>query len=168
MRPPNGPIKGGTLASAVSQPLTLELSTTLDLAETSVLDYYAWHVVPHTGELYLVLIGYHFLSDEPGDLRLTVAACITLPPFTDPGVIALASWTTDLGAPSIVRVYRVTPCRNRHALPYDWWRRLVLEIANSTIKIAPVLFTPCWRFRHLIESGGIALCHNRTRLTAPR
>ena len=79
------------MASVVSQPLTLELSTTLDLAETSVLDYYAWHVVPHAGELYLVLIGYHFLSDEPGDLHLTVAACITLPPFTDPGVIALAS-----------------------------------------------------------------------------
>ena len=79
------------MASAVSQPLTHELSTTLDLAETSVLDYYAWHVVPHAGELYLVLIGYHFMSDEPGDLRLTVTACITLPPFTDPGAIALAS-----------------------------------------------------------------------------
>ena len=87
----NRPIKGGTLASVVSQPLTLELSTTLDLAETSVLDYYAWHVVPHEGELYLVLIGYHFMSDEPGDLRLTVAASIPLPPFTDSGVIALAS-----------------------------------------------------------------------------
>ena len=91
MRPPNGPIKGGTLASAGSQPLTLELSTTLDLAETSVLDYYAWHVVPHEGELYLVLIGYHFMSDEPGDLHLTVTASITLLPFTDSGVIALAS-----------------------------------------------------------------------------
>ena len=46
----NRPIKGGTLASVVSQSLTLELSTTLDLAETSALDYYTWYVVPFEGE----------------------------------------------------------------------------------------------------------------------
>ena len=81
-------IKGGTLASVVSQSLALELSTTLDLAETSVLDYYAWYVVPHEGEQHLVLIGHHY---GPDGLRLTVAASITLPPFTESGAIALAS-----------------------------------------------------------------------------
>ena len=84
----NKSIKGGTLASVVSQSLTLKLSTILDLAETSVLDYYAWYVVPLEGEQYLVLIGHHY---SPDGLRLTVTASITLPPFTDPGAIALAS-----------------------------------------------------------------------------
>ena len=84
-------IKGGTLASVVSQPLTLELSTTLDLAETSALDYYAWYVVPFEGENYLVLIGHHLAPEMPGGLLLTVAASIKLPPYTDSGIIALAS-----------------------------------------------------------------------------
>ena len=76
------------MASVVSQSLALELSTTLDLAETSVLDYYAWYVVPHEGDHYLVLFGHHY---TPDGLRLTIAASITLPPFTEPGAIALAS-----------------------------------------------------------------------------
>ena len=79
------------MASVVSQPLTLELSTTLDLAETSALDYYAWYVVPFEGENYLVLIGHHSVPEVPGGLLLTVAASIKLPPYTDSGVIALAS-----------------------------------------------------------------------------
>ena len=79
------------MASAVSQSLALELSTTLDLAETSTLDYYAWHVVPFEGENYLVLIGYHSTPEVPGSLWLTVAASIKLPPYTDSGKIALAS-----------------------------------------------------------------------------
>ena len=79
------------MAQAVSQSLTLELSTTLDLAETSALDYYAWYIVPYEGENYLVLIGHHSAPEELGGLRLTVAASIKLPPFTDSGVIALAS-----------------------------------------------------------------------------
>ena len=79
------------MASVGSQPLTLELSTTLDLAETSALDYYAWYVVPLEGENYLVLIGHHLAPEMPGDLLLTVAASIKLPPYTDSGVIALAS-----------------------------------------------------------------------------
>ena len=85
------PINGGTLASVVSQSLTLELSTTLDLAETSALDYYTWYIVPHAGKQYLVLFGHHLVPEEPGGLRLTIAACIKLPLFTDSGVIALAS-----------------------------------------------------------------------------
>ena len=87
----NRPIKGGTLASPVSQSLTHELSTTLDLAETSALDYYAWYVVPFEGKNYLVLIGHHSVPEELGGLRLTIAASIKLPPFTDSGIIALAS-----------------------------------------------------------------------------
>ena len=87
----NRPIKGGTLASVVSQSLTHELSTTLDLAETSALDYYAWYVVPFKGENYLVLIGHHSAPEASGGLRLTVAVSIKLPPLTDSGVIALAS-----------------------------------------------------------------------------
>ena len=79
------------MASVVSQPLTLELSTTLDLAETSALDYYAWYVVPFEGENYLVLIGHHIAPEVPDGLLLTVAASIKLPPYTDSGVIALAS-----------------------------------------------------------------------------
>ena len=79
------------MASVVSQPLTLKLSTTLDLAETSALDYYAWHVVPFEGENYLVLIGYHSAPEVPGGLYLTVAASIKLLPYTESGEIALAS-----------------------------------------------------------------------------
>ena len=78
------------MASVVSQSLAFELSTTLDLAETLVLDYYAWHIVPHAGEHYLVLIGYHSVVGEPGTLCLTVAASIRLPPSYDSGVTTLA------------------------------------------------------------------------------
>ena len=79
------------MASVVSQSLTLELSTTLDLAETSALDYYTWYVVPFKGENYLVLIGHHSVPEVSGGLRLTVAAFIKLLPLTDSGAIALAS-----------------------------------------------------------------------------
>ena len=79
------------MASVVSQSLTLELSTTLDLAETSALDYYAWYVVPFEGENYLVLIGHHSAPEASGGLRLTIATSIKLPPLTDSGTIALAS-----------------------------------------------------------------------------
>ena len=51
------------MPQSVSQPLTLELSTTLDLAETSALDYYAWHVVPFAGKNYLVSIGYYLVPE---------------------------------------------------------------------------------------------------------
>ena len=78
------------MASPVSQSLTRKLSTTLDLAETSALDYYAWYVVPFEGENYLVLIGHHSAPEELGGLRLTITASIKLPPFTDSGVIALS------------------------------------------------------------------------------
>ena len=56
------------MPQSVSQPLTHELSTTLDLAETSALDYYAWHVVPFTGKNYLVSIGYHLAPEVRGGL----------------------------------------------------------------------------------------------------
>ena len=79
------------MASVVSQSLTLELSTTLDLAETSALDYYAWYVVPFEGKNYLVLIGHHSAPEASGGLCLTIAASIKLPPLTDSGAIALAS-----------------------------------------------------------------------------
>ena len=79
------------MASVVSQHLTLELLTTLDLAETSALDYYAWYIVPLEGENYLVLIGHHIVPEVPGGLLLTVVASIKLPLYTDSGVIALAS-----------------------------------------------------------------------------
>ena len=79
------------MASAVSQPLTLKLSTTLDLAETSALDYYAWYIVPLEAKNYLVLIGHHLVPEMPGGLLLTVATSIKLPPYTNSGIIALAS-----------------------------------------------------------------------------
>ena len=79
------------MASVVSQSLTLELSITLDLAETSALDYYAWYVVPFEGENYLVLIGHHSVPEASGGPCLTVAAFIKLPSLTDSGAIALAS-----------------------------------------------------------------------------
>ena len=79
------------MASAVSQSLTLELSTTLDLAETSTLDYYAWYIVPFEGENYLVLIGHHSVPEASGSLRLTVTTSIKLPPLTNSGAITLAS-----------------------------------------------------------------------------
>ena len=79
------------MPQSVSQPLTLELSTTLDLAETSALDYYAWHVVPFAGENYLVSIGYYLAPEVRGSLHLTVAASIRLPPYTDSGKTALAN-----------------------------------------------------------------------------
>ena len=79
------------MASVVSQSLTLELSTTLDLAETSALDYYAWYIVPFEGENYLVLIGHHSAPEVPGSLLLTIAASIKLPSYTDSGEITLAS-----------------------------------------------------------------------------
>ena len=79
------------MASVVSQSLTLELSTTLDLAETSALDYYTWYVVPFEGENYLVLIGHYSAPEASGGLHLTIAAFIKLPPLTNLGAIALAS-----------------------------------------------------------------------------
>ena len=79
------------MPQSVSQPLTLELSTTLDLAETSALDYYAWHLVPFAGENYLVSIGYYLAPEVRGGLQLTVAASIRLPPYTDSGETALAN-----------------------------------------------------------------------------
>ena len=92
------------MPQSASQPLTLELSTTLDLAETSALDYYAWHVVPFAGENYLVSIGYYLAPEVRGGLQLTVAASIRLPPYTDSGETCLSQLITDLGAPSIVSV----------------------------------------------------------------
>ena len=79
------------MPQSVSQPLTHELSTTLDLAETSVLDYYAWHVVPFTGKNYLVSIGYYLAPEVRGGLQLTIAASIRLPLYTDSGKTALAN-----------------------------------------------------------------------------
>ena len=79
------------MPQSVSQPLTLELSTTLDLAETSALDYYAWHVVPFAGKNYLVSIGYYLVPEVRGGLQLTVAASIRLPPYTDSGKTTLAN-----------------------------------------------------------------------------
>ena len=78
------------MPQSVSQPLTLELSTTLDLAETSALDYYSWHIVPFAGKNYLVSIGYYLVPEVRGGLQLTVAASIRLPPYTDSGKTALA------------------------------------------------------------------------------
>ena len=76
----------------VSQSLALELFTTLDLAETSVLDY-AWHVVPNSGETCLVLIAYLSVAEESGGshLGLTVITAIKLPAFTKSGDYALVS-----------------------------------------------------------------------------
>ena len=90
-RSPPKSIKRGILASAVSQSLTPELSTTLDLAETSVLDY-AWHVVPFAGKNHLVLFAYLSVVEELGGSRfaLTVVTAITLPPFTESGEVTLA------------------------------------------------------------------------------
>ena len=79
------------MPQSVSQPLTLELSTTLDLAETSALDYYAWHVVPFAGKNYLVSIGYYLAPEVQGGLQLTVATSIRLLPYTDSGKTALAN-----------------------------------------------------------------------------
>ena len=77
-----------------SRSLTPELITTLDLAETSVLDY-AWHVVPSSGKNYLVLIAYFSVTEESGGshLELTVVTAVKLPLFTESGETALASWT---------------------------------------------------------------------------
>ena len=79
------------MPQSVSQPLTLELSTTLDLAETFALDYYTWWVVPFTGENHLVSIGYYLVPEVRGGLQLTVPASIRLPPYTDSGETALAN-----------------------------------------------------------------------------
>ena len=77
---------------AVSQSLTPELNTTLDLAETSVLDY-AWHVVPYAGKNHLVLITYLSVTEESGGshLGLAIITAIKLLPFTKTGETALAS-----------------------------------------------------------------------------
>ena len=83
------PIKEAHWPQSVSQPLTLELSTMLDLAETSALDYYTWHVV--VGKNYLVSIGYYLVPEVRGGLQLTVAASIRLPPYIDSGETALAN-----------------------------------------------------------------------------
>ena len=86
------PIKGGTLASVVSQSLALESSTTLDPTETSLLDC-AWHVVPYEGVTYLALIGYLSVTYASGEsaLGLNVLACIELPSAPEAGDTALAS-----------------------------------------------------------------------------
>ena len=64
VRPSKKPYKRRHIGlSRESQPLTLKLSTTLDLAETSALDYYAWHVVPFAGKNYLVSIGYYLAPE---------------------------------------------------------------------------------------------------------
>ena len=76
----------------VSQSLALELITTLDLAETSVLDY-AWHVIPYSGKYHLVLIAYLSIAKESGSshLGLAVIANIKLQLFAKSGDYALAS-----------------------------------------------------------------------------
>ena len=51
---------------AVSQPLTHELFTTLDLAETSALDC-AWHVVPFEDESTIVLVACLSVVKESGE-----------------------------------------------------------------------------------------------------
>ena len=86
------PIKGGTLASSVSQSLALESSTTLDTTETSLLDC-AWHVVPYEGVTYLALIGYLSVTYVSGEsaLGLNVFACIELPSAPEAGDTAIAS-----------------------------------------------------------------------------
>ena len=92
------------MASVVSQPLTLELSTTLELAETSALDYYAWYVVPFEGENYLVLIGHHLMPEVPGGLLLTVGHLNQATAVYRFRCNRLSQLITDLGVPSIVSV----------------------------------------------------------------
>ena len=72
--------------------MTLELSTTLALAETSVLDY-AWHVVPDQDNNYLVLFAYLSVIEESGDshLGITVITAIKLSLSTVTGDYILAS-----------------------------------------------------------------------------
>ena len=120
MRPPNGPIKGGTWPQQSVSPWTLELSTTLDLAETSVLDYYALARSPPRRQ---TILSFNWLS------FLVRWARRPMPWLSPPALRYRHSQTQRnrlsqlnyrSGAPSIVRVYRVTPCRNRHAC-----RRLV-------------------------------------------
>ena len=71
------PIKGGTLASVVSQSLTLELPTTLALAETSVLDY-AWHIIPDQDSTYLCLFAYLSVVNESGNSYLAISVITTI------------------------------------------------------------------------------------------
>ena len=52
--------------SQVSQPLTHESFTTLDLAETSALDC-TWHVVPFEDESTIVLVACLSVLKEPGE-----------------------------------------------------------------------------------------------------
>ena len=80
------------MASAVSQSLALESSTTLDPAETSLLDC-AWYVVPCEGVTYLALIGYLSVTYASGEsvLGLNVLACIELPSASEAGDTAIAS-----------------------------------------------------------------------------
>ena len=54
------------LAVRVSQLLTHESFTTLDLAETSTLDC-TWHVVPFEDESTIVLVAYLSVVKEPGE-----------------------------------------------------------------------------------------------------
>ena len=51
---------------AVSQPLTHESFTTLDLAETSALDC-TWHIVPFEDESTIVLVACLSVVKEPGE-----------------------------------------------------------------------------------------------------
>ena len=76
----------------VSQSLALELITTLDLAETSVLDY-TWYAIPYSGEYHLVLIAYLSIAEESdgSHLWLAVIADIKLQLFTESSDYALAS-----------------------------------------------------------------------------
>ena len=80
------------MASAVSQSLALESSTTLDPTETSLLDC-AWHVVPYEGVMYLALIGYLSVTYASGEsaLGLNVLVCIKLPPASEAGDTAIAN-----------------------------------------------------------------------------
>ena len=80
------------MASTVSQSVALELSTTLDLPGTSVLDY-AWHIVPFEGKTIVALIAYLSVTDESGrsHFALTIITAFTLPPVTEAGNFALAS-----------------------------------------------------------------------------
>ena len=63
--PRNDPIYEAYWPLGVSQPLTHESFTTLDLAETSALDC-TWHVVPFEDESTIVLVACLSVVKEPG------------------------------------------------------------------------------------------------------
>ena len=86
------PIKGDTLASVVSQSFTLELSITLVLGETSVLNY-AWCVFPDQDSITLCLFAYLSVVKESdySYLAITVMTTINLLPALTPGKCSLAN-----------------------------------------------------------------------------